>query len=201
MKSATGDIVFTEPNGTYSYTVGVVTGYTATLSSGSVTVNGAAQTVSIAFAKVSTGATFAVTFTETGLPAGTSWSVTLNGFPKSSTTDTITFQEPNGSYAFTAGSVSGYTVSPSPGTIRVNGAAVSQPITFTSSTSNGETHQTTGFLGLPGYDGYLLIGIIVAAAAAGTVILLLRKRNPPRGYGVEDSEPPAEGAAEQVATE
>ena len=200
--TSTGSTIsFTEANGTYSYTVGAVTGFTATPSSGSVTVNGAAKTVSIAFAKAGTGTTYSVTFTETGLPTGTSWSVTLNGQTLSSTTSTITFQEANGSYAFTVGSVSGYTVGPSPGTIKVNGAAISQAITFTSSTSPGKNNPTTGFLGLTGYDGYILIGVIVAAAAAGAVILLLRKRSPPRGYGVQDSKNIADGAAEQVAVE
>ena len=200
--TSTGNTIsFNEVNGTYSYTVGVVTGYTATPSSGSVTVNGAAKTVSIAFAKTSTGTTYSVTFTKTGLPTGTSWSVTLNGSTKSSTTGTITFQEPNGSYAFTVGSVSGYTASPSSSSVKVTGAAVSQSISFTSSTSKGKTNQTTGILGLPGYDGYILVGVIVAAAAAGAVILLLRKRNPPRGEGVQDSKNIADGAAEQVAVE
>ncbi len=186
--TSTGSTIsFTEVNETYSYTVGVVAGYTATPPSGSVTVNGAPKTVSITFVKANTEATYSVTFTETGLPAGTSWSVTLNGSTKSSTTATITFQEPNGSYAFTVGSVSGYTASPSSSSVKVTGAAVSQSITFTSSTSNGKTNQTTGILGLPGYDGYILVGVIVAAVVAGVAILLLRKRSPPRGYGVQDS--------------
>ena len=146
--------------------------------------------------------TYSVTFSQSGLPASTSWPVTLNGSTKSSTTAKITFQEPNGSYTFSVGSVSGYTVGPSPGTIKVNGAAVSQPITFTSSTSPGKGNQTTGFLGLPGYDGYLVVGIIVAAVAAGALILLLRKRSPPRGSGsVQDSKNIADGAASQVAVE
>jgi YVTN family beta-propeller protein len=197
-----GTISFAEVNGTYSYTVGAVVGYTATPSSGSVTVNGATKAVSIAFAKASTGATYAVTFTETGLPAGTSWSVTLNGSTKSSTTATVTFQEANGSYSFTVGSVSGYTVGPSPGTIKVDGAAMSQSITFTSSTSPGKGNQATGFLGLPGYGGYILIGVIVVAVATGALILLLRKRSPPRGSGsVQDSKNIADGAASQVAVE
>ena len=58
-----------------------------------------------------------------------------------------------------------------------------------------------GFLGLPGYGDYILIGVILTAAAAGGVILLLRKRNPPRGDGVQDSKNIADGAAEQVAVE
>jgi hypothetical protein len=210
--TSTGSTIsFTEVNGTCSYSVGAVTGYTVTPSSGSVTVNGAAKTVSITFVKASSGATYAVTFTETGLPTGTNWSVTLNGTSKSSTTSTITFQETNGSYAFSLPQVSCYVgsckggtafiASPSSGTVKVDGVAASQSITFTSSTANGKTNQTTGIVGLPGYDGYILVGVIAAAAAAGAVILLLRRRNPPRGDGVQDSKNIADGAASQVAVE
>ena len=45
--------------------------------------------------------TYHVTFTETGLPSGTSWSVTLAGSTQSSTTGTIQFSKANGTYAFT----------------------------------------------------------------------------------------------------
>ncbi len=200
MKSGTGSIVFTEPNGTYSFSVGAVSGYTASPTSGSFTVSGVAVSKAITFTALPPGQ-YSLIFTETGLPAGTSWSVTLNGSTKSSTTATITFQEPNGSYAFTVGSVSGYTASPSSSSVKVTGAAVSQSITFTSSTSKGKTNQTTGILGLPGYDGYILVGVIVAAVVAGVAILLLRKRSPPRGYGVQDSKNIADRAAEQVAVE
>ena len=70
--------------------------------------------------------TYAVTFTEAGLPQGVSWSVTLNGTtesgPVSGTTGTIEFTEPNGTYPYTIGTVSGYTSSPSSGTVDVNGS-------------------------------------------------------------------------------
>ena len=203
--TSTGSTIsFNEVNGTYSYTVGVVAGYTATPASGSVIVSGAAKAVSLAFAKASTGTTYAVTFTETGLRAGTSWSVTLNGSTKSATMAMVAFVEPNGSYAFTVGSVNGYTANPSSGTIKVSGVAFSQSITFTSSPSKGKTNQTTGFLGLPGYDGYILIvGIVVAVVAAIAALVLLkgRKRKGTPGHGVQDSKNIADGAAQQVAVE
>ncbi|MEM3489441.1 MAG: hypothetical protein QXO75_07300, partial [Nitrososphaerota archaeon] len=44
---------------------------------------------------------YSVTFTESGLPAGTSWSVTLNGVTLSSSSNSIVFSEPNGSYSYT----------------------------------------------------------------------------------------------------
>jgi hypothetical protein len=75
--------------------------------------------------------TYQVSFPETGLPSGTSWSLTLAGTTRTSTTDTIAFMESNGTYGYTVGTVSGYTVSPSSGSVTVNGAGVNRPITFT----------------------------------------------------------------------
>ena len=200
--SSTGSTIsFAEVNGTYHYTVGAITGYTSSPSSGSVTVNGVSKTVSITFAKVSTGATYTVTFMESGLPAGTRWSVTLNGSTKTSTTTTVTFNEPNGTYSFTVGPVSGYTSNPSSGSIRVSGTPLSQSVTFASSSSKGKTNQTTGFLGLPGYDGYIVVGVAVAAVATVAGVILMRKRTPPHGSAVKDPKNIADGAAKAQAVE
>jgi len=75
--------------------------------------------------------TYAITFTESGLSSGTSWSVTLNNIEKSSTNGTIIFNEPNGSYSYTISSISGYRASTYSGTINVNGNPVSNSITWT----------------------------------------------------------------------
>jgi hypothetical protein len=130
MKNSTNStIVFAEPNGTYGYTVGAVNGYTASPPSGSVTLDGAPAGVSVTFTQV----TYKVTFTEAGLPLGTSWSVTLNGGMQSSTGSAITFTEPNGKYAYTVGTVAGYTASPSSGSATVNGSGENVSTTFTPS--------------------------------------------------------------------
>ena len=202
-QTSTGSTIsFYEANGSYPYAVGTVAGYTSSPSSGIVMVSGGSKNVAIAFTKVNSGAVYTVTFTENDLPSGTSWSVALNGTTKSSTTNTITFQETNGSYGFAVVTVSGYAASPSTGTVKVNGGSAGQTITFASSLSTGKTNQTTGFLGLPGFEGYILIGGIVAVVATGALILLLRKRSPPRGSGsVQDSKNIADGAASQVAVE
>ena len=56
-------------------------------------------TITANFAKVTT---YTVTFTESGLPSGTSWTVTFNGQAKSSTTSTIAFTGiTSGSYKWT----------------------------------------------------------------------------------------------------
>jgi hypothetical protein len=77
---------------------------------------------------------FPVVFNETGLPTGTSWTVTLNGTPESSTTATITFEEPDGSYEFTVQPVAGYSTIVE-GNITVDGTPVYFTIEFTSNTS------------------------------------------------------------------
>ena len=129
--SAPGSIAFNEPNGTYSFTIGGVAGYSANPLSGSVTVDGAAVTVSIGFSPLVV-ATYAVTFTESGLPTGTSWSVALNGVTQSGSGGSIAFMEANGTYSFSIGVVSGYTASPSFGSVTVNGGSPpTQTVTFT----------------------------------------------------------------------
>jgi hypothetical protein len=73
---------------------------------------------------------YSVSFTESGLPHGTEWWVDLGGYNQSSTSDVISFSEPNGAYAYRIGS-SGYTASPSAGSVSVNGANVNIYVTFT----------------------------------------------------------------------
>jgi hypothetical protein len=127
--STTSTIGFAPVNGTYNYEVGAVTGYTMTPSVGTVTVHGAPIHQTITF-RAGVVETFAVTFAETGLPSGTSWTMTLNGQPGVSTSSAITFDEPNGTYAYSVGAVAHYTASPLFGNVTVNGQAVLAPITF-----------------------------------------------------------------------
>jgi hypothetical protein len=127
--TSTSTITFTESNGTYSFTVTAPSGYTATPASGSVKVNGSAVNQKVTLAKKPvTG--YSVTFSETGLISGTKWCVTLSGSQKCSTGASIGFSEPDGSYSFSVGGVSGYTVNPGSGTVTVSNGSVSKTITF-----------------------------------------------------------------------
>ena len=185
--SAPASIGFSEPNGTYSFTVGTVAGYTSSPSSGSVTVSGAAVTEAITF-RASVIATYPVTFTQTGLPAGTNWSVTVNGTTHSSTSNTITFSESNGTYGYEIADVSGWhqTTLPYSGSVTVDGASVSEPtldftqvtyaVTFTesgllsgtswqvwlNSTDGGSNYHasgTTGSLEMPAVNGSYMYAV------------------------------------------
>jgi hypothetical protein len=116
-------------SGTYAYSIAGNSGWhQSTLPyAGSVVVSGASVTEPTLLYKE---VTYSVTFTESGLPGGTSWSVTMNGVTDSTTGKTITFSEPNGTYAYTVGPVSGCNRSPTSGTVTVNGAAVSVTVTI-----------------------------------------------------------------------
>jgi YVTN family beta-propeller protein len=81
--------------------------------------------------------TYAVTFTESGLPGGTSWSVTFNSATESSTTASIVFYSANGTSAFTVPPVTGYGASPSSGSVPVNGGPAARTIDFTASSTTG----------------------------------------------------------------
>jgi hypothetical protein len=79
---------------------------------------------------------YGVSFSETGLKSGTPWSVTLNGETESSTTSTIAFSEPNGTYSYSVSYIPGNTSSPSSGEITVNGANIKKIIGFSSISNN-----------------------------------------------------------------
>ena len=161
--SAPGSIMFSESNGTYSFTIGSVVGYTANPSSGSVTVNGAAVTQTIVFSS-STAPVYPVTFTESGLPSGTAWSVMLGGVPEgASAPASIVFDEPNGTYSYTVGSIAGYTASPSSGSVTVNGAAVTQTATFSPVSAGGYYAVTLTSQGLPAGSGGWALDVVNSA--------------------------------------
>ena len=144
--STTSTITFTGVvNGNYSYSIGSVSGFSASPSSGSITVGNANVTVAINFTVTVVTPTFVVNFTETGLPSGTSWSVTFNGTLGSSTTSTITFTGvANGGYPYTVGSVSGFSSSPSTGTVTVSNANVTVAVNFTAAVTFSVSFNETG---------------------------------------------------------
>ncbi len=113
------------PNGSYSYTIATADKeYSA--QGGSFIVSGFNIEISIRFNLV----TYAITFTESGLPSGTSWSLTLNNITKSSTTNTITFNEPNGTYSYSISGISGYRPNTYSGTVIANGNTIDENITW-----------------------------------------------------------------------
>ena len=123
--STYSEISLNLPNGSYTYGIASANkGYSAP--GGSFTVDGKALTEPVRFAPV----TFAVTFAESGLPTGQEWWVNLtDGESFSGTQTTLSFPEPNGTYAYRASSA-GWAAAPPSGTFRVEGAPVRESISF-----------------------------------------------------------------------
>jgi YVTN family beta-propeller protein len=122
--SIQGTITFEQPNGTWSYFVDTVPGF-ATTWSGSVILDGAAKSVSVAFIE----ARFAVQLIESGLPSGTNWTVTIGSMTVGTVAASLTISEPNGSYGYTSSSADPQFAGSS-GSFAVNGAAYSILVPF-----------------------------------------------------------------------
>jgi len=183
--TANSSLVFQEPNGTYPFNVSAP-GYTASPTSGNITVYGTPLTESIKFTVIPP-ATYAVTFTEAGLPSGTNWSVTLYGALVHSITSNITFAEPNGTFSYTITGVSGWhqTTLPYSGTVAVHGAAVTEPtLAFTPNPSPSS--------GLSTLD-YIVFGSVLVAVAVGVSLVLVRSRRKSRPDSPTSPSQPGEG--------
>ncbi|MGA3022934.1 MAG: YncE family protein [Thermoplasmata archaeon] len=75
-------------------------------------------------------ATFSVTFTESGLPRGTPWTVNLNGTLQSSTGSYVVFSEPNGTYDYMVYSWSTFEAIVNGGQVQVNASDVDISVQF-----------------------------------------------------------------------
>jgi YVTN family beta-propeller protein len=118
---------FTEPNGTYAFTIGAVAGYSVVPASGNVFVRGGSVAIQLTWSQIRLDASFLAN----GLPAGTLWSVTLDGLLRTSRTPFIVFSEPAGHFAFTVGGVFDYRTAVETGAIDLSTENVSVPIPWT----------------------------------------------------------------------
>jgi thermopsin len=128
------------PDGTYAYSVSGIAGWhQSTLPySGSVVVSGASVTEPTL---VYTEVTYSVTFSETGLPAGLTWQVTVNGVTQSLTTvagtNSLTWTGLlNGTYSYLIAGNAGWHQSSRPysGTVKVTGSSVTEAVHYTKAT-------------------------------------------------------------------
>jgi hypothetical protein len=128
-----GSLFLSLPNGTYSLSVASDNSSWAPSYPPSFSVNTTVGNVSVAFTLVA----YNVTFRETGLPSGLTWSVELDGTSRAIATDggsdALDFPaEPNGSYAYSAEGPAGWTTSGSTsnGTLVVRGGNSEVNLTY-----------------------------------------------------------------------
>ena len=163
----TTSVAFNEANGTYSYTVNAVSGFKIEQATGSVQVAGQAQSVTVTFAAAPLS--YTITFTETGLPSGTNWSVSIGTTTHYSNGGTsVTFSEANGTYDYSIGSVSGYTASPSSSSVTLSGASTGVTIAFSSSSTSSSSS------GLSTLD-WAIIGIVIAIIVIALIVALVMR--------------------------
>ncbi len=133
--NATGSVLdFWVPAGTFGYRIADVPGWHITSPSG----GGYAGTVAISTGNATTSVTFqattyAVTFSETGLPSGRSWLVSTADGPQASSSGTIVVDLPNGTSSYQVPAVGAWTVlvpSEASGAVVVRGLPVTVAITF-----------------------------------------------------------------------
>jgi YVTN family beta-propeller protein len=138
--SSTPSVGFSEPNGSYPFTVEAVPGYVANVSSGNVVVTGAGVTVSIGFTPGQGSDLYPLTFNETGLRAGTSWEISLtpsggDGHSSSTAPASIVYNLANGTYNFTVDAIPGFSAAPMAGSRVVAGLGQYVLINFTAEAS------------------------------------------------------------------
>ena len=163
----------------------------STLSGASVTFGSSTSNWAMIVDAIKQAPTYTVTFTESGLPGGTSWGATFNGVTLTSTTTTITFTLiPAGTYSWNvSASISGvtgtrYVSSPTSGsmtvptqtsqsityttqyllTVNLNGHGTSSPVSGTWENSGAVVQVTIGSLGNASDTRYLYSG----ATGSGT---------------------------------
>lgn len=173
--SNTDHIVTYEPDGSYSFRVIPIAGYNAKPSIGWIFIDGLNDSVNITFSKQAIKVVdYSVTFSEKGLPPGTSWSVTLGNQSVSEATPSIVFNVPNGSYNFTVSNVSGYQSSSPKGFVAISGTNASLNVTFTQIASQPPSGPS-GF-NLASYEYYIIAGVVIAVAAGIGAAFVLRRR-------------------------
>lgn len=166
------------PNGTYMFRVAPVPGWSLPRYTGTVSVAGASSARALSWQRV----TYGVTFSETGLPAGTYWSVTFGGESNGSTGKISFYGFPNGTYPFSVAPISSYVTSPANGSISVNGLPVPQQILFDPLACGCGAQGVPGYgtiLGLPLWEGIALVGGLIVFAALASFFFLRFRRGPP----------------------
>ena len=164
-------IAYPLANGTYTYHIQALNRNWAA-PGGNFTVDGAPVEIAVNF----TDFLYSVTFNETGLATGTTWSVTLDNVTNSSTGTSISFREPNGTAAYQVGLLPGYTVRPEYNNVTVRGKPVYVAITFKGVAYPVTVNET----GLPpstnwwvnvSWSNHTLVGSFLFVKSTGTISL------------------------------
>ncbi len=152
-------VTFLLPAGTYVYSVATAAGYLAPSPSGEVELANSNESpgVEVSFATTS-GQAYDVLFYEEGLPVGTTWQVTLGGRTQSTQGLSLLFERPNGPVSYSISAGRSYAEQPAGGQLHIDDFNVEVGINFWKPAS---PPFGVGWFGLPGYEGLLIVGVLV----------------------------------------
>ncbi len=128
LSTTTTNVTFYETNGTYNVTFTLPSGYVGPAPTAEIVVNGAPLTVSVPCALAA--ASFALTFSETGLTAGIGWNVTIDNLTVATTTKTLAFSLPNGLYHWSLAAIPGWVATNTSGNVTIASAAIALTTMF-----------------------------------------------------------------------
>ena len=179
----TSEIEFSEPNGSYLYSLGRVPGYRTAARDGIVTTNGSAVLVPLTF----TAVTYPVTFREYGLPAGATWTLSIAGENLSTANSSLTIALQNGTYPYMVDAtvMGGITWNPatSHGVVNVSGRANTTALHFARSSSAFSYTFTT-------FDEEILAATLIVVFFLALVGFVVRPLNRKRRTGPNPLVPP-----------
>jgi len=150
--SSSSQIYFSLPNGSYNYTIPPVPGYNASVSSGSVNVDGRSQSIQVLFFS-----TIPYTFIVQGIPPGDHWTLRIGSVTYVSNSSIITVYLPNGTYSY----------------------AISLPYGYSGGDLKGKVTYSNNFIIVNAIDMlliYIAIIVLIIIVDALLVFYVLRKR-------------------------
>jgi parallel beta-helix repeat protein len=164
-------LIFAMPNGTWDYSVAGKGGYTEDPASGTVTVSGANRTVAIAYAPngVTVVSKYLATLSESGLAAGTNWTVHLGSSSYRTNASAISWLLGDGTYSYSVSGPSQYSISGTSGAFSVDGGNVTRYVTFSADPGwlNATVDPTNASVWIDGQPASLSDGGFSVELAAG----------------------------------
>jgi hypothetical protein len=116
-----------------------------------------------------------ITFTETGLSAGSVWSVTVHGVTHASSASTITFHEMAGVYSYRVHHFPlWYSIQPASGSFTVGGSAVSITVTFAAMGTTSSIQSNFNGNGIAAGDWIWFNSVLKPASAIPSTGIILR---------------------------
>ncbi|MEM0159733.1 MAG: hypothetical protein QW393_03150 [Candidatus Micrarchaeaceae archaeon] len=166
--STSGTIGFNVANGSYTFSVSVAPNWVATPEAGYLNVSGAPITKTINFTEVF----YRVQLTETGLPSGSLWTVTINGQIYQTTNGSIIISAHNGTFNVIPATVPGYGVSPGSISVVLGYSSVVRDFTYTKTINSTTTGSGGGFTFPTTWTGFISSYYFYGAVGLLVIIFL-----------------------------